>query len=292
MQDPISIVCVSDNHYVVLMAALLKSIEINHHSEEDINVYIVDDGIKKGNKKRLMESIDNNKIKVIWIKINDAIPKNFKLPVDPSSYPKNIHVRIFIPYFIPESVKRVIYMDVDMIVLKDISELWNKNIENNIIGAVQDSISPQFKSETGGGVDNYLELGLTADTKLFNSGLIIMDIEKWKKADMSKNVMDILDKNMEFAMFGDQYGLNVGFVNKWFELEKEWNAFADRLHENPSLIHFFHRKPIYQSYSNRVEYKEIFYSYLKQTKWKNFKPIGEFKRYIKKMFNVLNKKFS
>jgi len=292
MLDPINLVCVSDNHYVVLMAGLLKSIEVNHLTEEKINVYIVEDGIKRINKKKLIESLNSNKIKINWIKINDAIPTNFKLPVDQSSYPKNIHVRIFIPHFMTENVKRVIYMDVDMIVLKDISELWKMDIGNNTIAAVQDSISPQCQTETDGGIDNYLQLGLTADTKLFNSGLIIMDVEKWMKDEMSKNVIDIIEENKEFARFPDQYGLNVGFANKWFELDKNWNAFADRHHENPSLIHFFHRKPIYQSYSNSLEYKEIFYSYLHQTKWKNFKPIGEFKRYLKKAFNILSKKIS
>ena len=292
MEGPINIVCVVDDHYTVLLAALIKSIETNHLSGEEIQLFIVDDGIKKSNKKNLEGFINPHKIKIIWINMADTMPSNFKLPLDKSTYPQNIYTRIFIPHFMPPTIKRVIFMDVDMLCLKDISELFNTDIGDNIIGAVQDSITTNFNADTGGGIENYKQLGLSGDSKYFNAGLMIIDIDKWLKAGISEHVMDIIKENIGHTTFPDQYGLNVGLTSKWFEIEKKWNSFADIIHDDPSLIHFFYRKPIYKSYFNQEIYRKLFYGYLDQTPWKNFKPIGEFRRYIKKLVNVMDKKLN
>jgi lipopolysaccharide biosynthesis glycosyltransferase len=43
--DPITLVVATDNFYAILLSALLKSIEINHKTEEKIHVYVINDGI-------------------------------------------------------------------------------------------------------------------------------------------------------------------------------------------------------------------------------------------------------
>jgi lipopolysaccharide biosynthesis glycosyltransferase len=48
--DRISVVLACDDHYIVLLAALLKSIEMNHVSDEIVDIYIVDDQISKRSK--------------------------------------------------------------------------------------------------------------------------------------------------------------------------------------------------------------------------------------------------
>jgi hypothetical protein len=78
-------------------------------------------------------------------------------------------------------------------------------------------------------------------------------------------------------------------ANRWVVLDPRWNWFADTACEDPFLIHFVGRKPMYQTYDNREEFKKIFFEHLNKTKWNNFKPIGESKRYIKKISNILKK---
>jgi lipopolysaccharide biosynthesis glycosyltransferase len=45
MANNINIIVASDNHYAILIAALLKSIDLNHKTAEHIDFYIIDDGI-------------------------------------------------------------------------------------------------------------------------------------------------------------------------------------------------------------------------------------------------------
>lgn len=48
--ERISIVLASDNYYAILIAAMIKSIEVNHKTDEPIDFYILDDNISARNK--------------------------------------------------------------------------------------------------------------------------------------------------------------------------------------------------------------------------------------------------
>lgn len=286
--SPIAIMVACDNHYVVLMAALLKSIEFHHHTAEPVEVFIVEDGIRARNRKKLAASLDSSRMKLNWIPLDEAIPDDLHIPFDRSSYPKNIHTRIFIPRFIPERIEKIIYLDVDMILMRDISDLWNISLGDNMLGAVMD---PRLKvfSNSWGGILNYKELGFDPDTKYFNTGILVIDIKKWRKEDSAAKVVKCISDNEKFANYPDQYGLNIVMANRWLELDSRWNAFADNACEDPFIIHFIGRKPMYQSYDNRQEFRDVFFQHLKRTRWSGFRPVGESKRYLKKIANIIRK---
>lgn len=285
--NPISIVCVCDNHYIVLLGALIKSIEVNNSDNRSLEFYIVEEGITKANKKKLVDSVDEKQVRITWLPISTCIPKDIKLPADINSLPTNIYARLFISEFLPSNIDQVIYLDVDMIVLSPISKLWDINLGHKIVAAVQD----QFIQTVSrwGGVPNYEHFGIAPEQKYFNSGLMLINLPKWRAANVSDRVISCIHENKEFSQFADQYGLNVVLHANWLELDPLWNCFAYSEHKNPYLIHFTGRKPIYKSYNFSEEYRNHFYNYLKQTEWNNFKPINETRRYVKKIMNVVHK---
>lgn len=284
--DRISVVLACDDHYIVLLAALLKSIEMNHVSEEIVDIYIVDDQISKTSKKKLNASLSHDKLNLIWLKMAEIIPEGVVLPLVNNSYPLNTYIRLLIPYFIPKDVRKIIFIDVDMIMLDDISNLWKMDTGKYVIGAVSDTIGPVAKT-IGEGIENYKELGLNPEEKYFNAGLQLINIDKWLEQDITQKTFDAINNNKKYAALGDQYGLNIALCGNWYEIDKLWNCFSVNTDPKPSLIHYFHRKPIYKTYANN--YKDEFFYYLGKTEWKNFKPIGETSRKIKKMGNMLEK---
>src|SRR5690606_28118992 len=130
--------------------------------------YIVNDGISKRSVQKIIDSLSLEKMTLHWMKMKDAIPKGMDLPSVNNSYPINTYIRILIPYFIPKSIKKVIFFDVDMIMLNDISKLWHIDIGDNIIGAVSDTIGSITKTIEHG-IENYKELGLDPKEEYFNA---------------------------------------------------------------------------------------------------------------------------
>ena len=220
--------------------------------------------------------------------LENAVPKGLSIPLDYSSYPLNIYMRLFIPFFMPREIKKVLYLDVDMITLRNIKNLWEIDLGDNIVGAVLD---PRIKTvgNSWGGIKNYQELKLDPETKYFNTGLLLINTEMWRQEKITEKIINCIENNRKFANYPDQYGLNVILNNKWMELDSRWNFFCTSEHGDPFIIHYVDRKPIYKTYSNNPAYLATFYHYLSLTKWKEFKPIGESKRYQKKILNVIEK---
>lgn len=285
--ERITLVAATDNHYCVLLAALIKSIEVNYNSERPIDLYIVGDGLTESNKDKLVQSFNSEILTFHWLKMEDVIPKDLTIPFDYSSYPKTIYVRLFIPYFLPETVSKAIYLDVDMIVQCNISELWSIELHESIVGAVPDPLDTIGNPYSG--IPNYKELGLNPSSKYFNTGLLVMNLTEWRNEQITVKVLNCVAENKEYAKLPDQYALNVVLYNRWLELDKTWNTFSNSEDDKANIIHFAHRKPIYKSYQYGSSHKNIFFHYLNMTKWKGFREISEIRRYAKKLYNLFEK---
>ncbi|WP_069659966.1 glycosyltransferase family 8 protein [Arcticibacter eurypsychrophilus] len=286
--EKITVVTVCDNHYAVLLAALLKSIEVNYKADSAINLYIVEDGLIKQNKDKIIGSVSKDVFHIYWLKLSEIIPDKSNLPLDASSFPLNVYARLFIPHFISPLLEKVIYLDVDMIMEEDIQELWKIDLQDKVIGGVVDRSG--VVSSTWGGISNYKELGLSPDTKYFNSGLLILNPKKWRELNCTERILKCVNENKKYTNFPDQYGLNVVFADQWLQLDSKWNCYAVSKEPNPYLIHFIGIKPIYSSYAYNEDYKNRFYHYLQLTQWNGFKPHNSYKRLLKKLYNKLIKK--
>ena len=288
----LNVVVTCDNHYIVLLAALIKSIETNLNKNYKVSLHIIEDRVSSGNKKKLERSINSNIITINWYRMKTILADKESLPIDGSSFPLNIYMRLFIPYFIPEGVDKVLYLDVDMIAETDISLLVETNMQNHIVAAVQDPRVLQFGHHWGG-VPNYHVLGFKPNTPYFNTGLLLINIAAWRENNITAKVIDCINRNKKYAFYPDQYGLNVVLANQWLSLDSRWNFFSSEKESNQAsaaIIHFIERKPIYRSYYFNDAFKEKFYQYLQQTEWKSFRPLGEIRRYYKKINNLVYKK--
>lgn len=284
----LQIVVVSDNPFAVLLSALLNSLQTNYKGADDIDFYIVNDKISAANIERIRKTVTNKKIHLIWKKLSEAIPAHLNIPLDNTTFPSNTYARICIPYFINPNAQRAIYLDVDMIVCSDITHLWNIDLEGKPIAAVAD------RSETvgsgWGGIKNYKQLGLNPESRYFNSGMFVLDLNKWRAQKIPEKAFKCAEENYAYISFADQYSLNVIFNENWKELDRSWNCYAQNDDESPNIIHFTGMKPIFTGYSGNQLYKKIFYSYLEQTPFKGYKPKNTMMRYIKKFYDKSIKK--
>lgn len=287
-QKTISLVVVSDDHYMILVGALIKSVEKNLSSQSRLDLWIIEDNVADMSKEMMESSIDKDITTLHWKPLKDIIPPNLTLPADLSSYPLNIYMRLFIPFFIPEGVDKVIYLDADMIVKTDLTKLWDTDITNYTIAAVMD---PRLKTfdNSWGGIRNYKKLGFSGSTPYFNTGLLLINIPRWKKNKTTEQIIEVINTNKRYANYPDQYGMNIVLANLWLALDDRWNHFVTIPHPDPFIVHYVERKPIYSTYKNGEEFRQLFYHYLKMTAWKNAEPIGESTRYVKKLKNIIEK---
>lgn len=288
-KDTIHIALASINNYAVVLAALIKSIIYNHHTDENIVFYIINDKISPSNKDKINSLINKSpEVQIVWTNAKELILKGMNYPIDNFSLLFTNFSRLFVPYIIDKDIEKLIIFDVNMIVLKDVSELWNIDLNGYSFAAVIEE--GETVDYARGGIQNYKELRVVGGAKYFNSGLMIIDVKKWRDDEIPKKVFKVIEENIKLVNCSDQYRLNIVFGEKWLPIDPLWNWFANHYHPNPKNIHFVDIKPIFKSYRSEELFKQEFFKYLDLTPWKGMKLKSDYLRSYQQAIIKIKKK--
>ncbi len=275
----IHVVLGSDENFAMPLTVAMTSVLCNTNSL--IYFHILTNGFKEATLKRIMNVKKHGECVIDIVNFD---PSDFNDFPSPERISEIAYARIRIPELF-KSLSRVIYMDCDMICVRDIRELWNTDLEDNMVGACSDFRSVHKTKHIGIDPRNY-----------FNSGLIMMDLDKIRTMDYNENTQEITDKGI---FTNDQDLLNCLFAGTWKPLHTRWNLFADinvnRIKRkgmfdvdilkdalsHPGIIHYTGIKP--WSYRYKRRFKKQFFSYLAKTDFNSFSyPDKNFSNFIYK----------
>lgn len=128
------------NSFVNVAGVAFYSMIKNSNKSKIYKLYILDDGdISDDSKKCFLDFFETfQNFEIIFKKVQktDLIWKNFKSR-GVSNITIHTYYRLFCSFYFPEYDK-VLYLDPDMIFLKDISNLYLTNIDNFHIAGVKD----------------------------------------------------------------------------------------------------------------------------------------------------------
>lgn len=214
-----------DDNYIEPAIVLMTSILLNK-SNEKIHFHILDGGLSNENKKLIF---DFSNCKVTFHLVNTNF---FDYQHNTSTYQLCKLFPLIITNLV--HVDKLIYLDSDTIVRTSLKELWDIEIEGNYIAAVEDVNS-------------------TTKTKIFNSGMMVINCKKWVEHEITKRSLKYLKENENSKSSCTQNVLNKFFEGKVKFLDLKWNLqyspiniwpnFEDRSEyqsaiENPNIIHY------------------------------------------------------
>ena len=65
-----------------------------------------------------------------------------------------------------------------------------------------------------------------ADTPYFNSGVLVINLTRWRKENVGDRVIEYLRKYQPYVQLEDQEGLNAVLANDWGKLDPKWNLIS------------------------------------------------------------------
>lgn len=170
-----------------------------------------------------------------------------------SSYPEEAWYRLRLPSLIPV-IKKVLWLDSDVIVLESIEALWNVNISDKPLAAVKNAL---FKHRW----DLPKSLGMMSPRQYFNTGVMLLNLDLLRKEDAENQFNNATNKYREVIRFADQDVLNALYHERFLPLDLRWNfitsayynlsesiavhgeAGYSRARYRPSIVHFTTMKP-------------------------------------------------
>lgn len=247
-----------DDNYVPFLLVTLESITANASKDFDYNFYVLNNGISPENVEKLNKyNHDNYNVELVNVakamsKIGDSLHTR-------DYYSKTTYYRLFIPNMFPQYDK-ALYLDCDIAVQGDISDLYNYDIGNNYVGAIVDeavSTIPEFSAYA----KNFLGIHCS---HYFNAGILVMNLQKFREINFETKFMNLL-LSYTFTVAQDQDYLNVICKDHVTYIPNIWNkmpfASKDLKLEDLKLIHYnLSFKPWHYT---DVLYQEAFWKYAK-----------------------------
>jgi lipopolysaccharide biosynthesis glycosyltransferase len=272
--DAVAIVCSADAGYLLPLTVMLVSVRAHLPARRHLDIHIIDEGIPEPEKARLARSLDVETVTMSW-----HTPDRSRLVGVPlwGRLPVCVYNKLLVPDVVPEEVPTVLWLDCDTLVLGDISPLSDEGTGGNTVRAVQDSVVPLVSSDMG--VARYRELGLRADAKYFNCGVMLMNMARWRQQRVSERALGYLKTYARDVAFLEQEGINAVLSDHWGPLDPQWNwsvsvggGFRQRsIDAHVKIAHFSgNLKPWKHDGGN--PYYALYYEYIDRTVFAGFRP--------------------
>jgi len=169
------------------------------------------------------------------------------------TYPRSIWSTLFLGSALPGDLPRTLFLDSDVIVRRDPAELWRVDLAGNIVAAVLNGNRRAVGDPDG--ISYYRELGLAPDLRSFNAGVLVADLDAWRRDDVTFQCLAVLRTFYDRVISWDEEVLNAVLAGRWLPLSTVWNCtdfwrpvedcrppFPDDL-EHAAIRHFAAYKP-------------------------------------------------
>lgn len=281
----ISVVYSSDNKFAEILGVSLVSLYENNTNFSNIDVYVIDENISEENKEKLQSIPANyNRSPINWLhcpNLNNLL--NLNIATDRGSLSQ--FSRLMVGSLLPSDLDRVIYLDCDIVINKSLKDLWELDLENSIVAALDDCFSKYYRNN----------LGLAPTATIFNDGVLLIDLQSWRSHEIESKLLDFIRLKKGKIQQSDQGVLSAVLSDDCRIIDPKFNAVTiffdfnyqeiltyrkppkdyyseERINEaikHPYIIHytssFMSKRPWMKGCKHRYAYKWLFYKDL--TPW-------------------------
>lgn len=272
--------------YVVFAGVSMTSLYENNKNIEELNTYILAENVSEESRKSLVTNAKKYGRELEFFETEKLVDymKQVGIPPYRNSYATNM--KMFIPQFLDENIDRLLYIDSDTIVEKSIKEFYEMDMQGKPIAMGLDLLGGKHK----------LYIGLKEDDDYYNAGIILYDMEQWRKQQCTEKIVHHVKNVRAHYMSPDQDLLNVVLKNNIcrFDLRhnlqphhmaystkqmnrffKQENYYSDKevkdAAENPVIIHTFRFLGEFPWHlDNAHPAKDKFDRYLEISQWKGY----------------------
>ena len=252
-----------DDGYIPFLAVAIKSLIENASKEYEYIIKVLHTNVKEKNVRKI-KKFETENVNIEFVNLSYYIKKVQDKLYTRDYYTNTTYFRMFLPELYPQYDK-VLYLDSDIVVLGDISQLYNTEIGTNLVAAAPDDITQYNKV-----FQEYVEkvVGVVKYQNYFNAGILLMNLDQLRKFNFQDKFLYLLG-TVKFSVAQDQDYLNrlckgrVTLINNQWDIMPVINRKINK--EDIKIIHYnFAYKPWR---FEDVQYKEYFWEYARKTEF-------------------------
>ena len=212
-----NIVYASNDGYARHLAVSMLSLFDRNRRARQITVYVISMGISGENRERLESAAAQYGREIHFLELKD-IESRFGGEINTRGFDISAMGRLFVGRLLPEQAERVLYLDCDTVVAQPLMELWRTDLRGNVMGAVMEpTIYRAVKRE----------IGLTENDFYINSGVLLIDLKRWRSTDAERRLLDFYNSRGGSLFACDQDTLNGALKGQILPLPPKYNFFPN-----------------------------------------------------------------
>lgn len=228
------VVFACDDAYGMPLAVALRSLAEARRALDVLPIYILADRIAPATRLKVEASLAGYALELHWLNIDLAAYAGFSTIYYTT---KTTFARLGIAALLPTHIRRVLYLDADVLVLQDIEDLLRADCGEAAVAAVLDGMDELTGPGRLPGVPNV--------ERYFNAGVLLIDLERWRTEQISERALAYLETRPN-TPYADQDALNVACDGRWAQLDRKWNdqhSTREPIDElvssnRPAIVHF------------------------------------------------------
>ncbi len=213
MDKKMDILFTADSNYVKYISVVLKSLAVND-SNYNCCVHLIHDDLNAEQEENFRKMCSNYGYTGHTYRINDQLLQ--QAPVN-KHYSSAMYYRLLAVEILPETLKKVIYLDPDLLIINPLHPLWEMPMEEYAFLAASHTEDHEV-------IDNLNRVRLNTDTPYYNTGVLVMDLEKARNLIQKQDIYAYIEKNENIMFLPDQDIFNALYGNVTKAIPDEiWN---------------------------------------------------------------------
>lgn len=263
----------TDENYVPYQGVSLQSLIAHTAHNKQYEIYILHDSLSEHARQQLREFKQKN-VNISFLKVSDHLQQyQSRLKNNLAFWNQPTYYRLALP-LLTANYDKILYCDCDTVFLDDVARLYEQDIEDNYLLAVQDADHPYYIPERIEQMKTELKLADTS--RYFNAGILVMNVALMRQNNLFDRFIE-LRETIKYLPYHDQDILNSACRDKIKYLSRRYNyqwhldffyndpeaAKAYRQDIEPAIVHFTsHIKPWNEP---KREFADKFWYYARQT---------------------------
>lgn len=213
--SPVTVVFASDARGMLPLSVAAWSVAEQAAADTVCDICVLSDGIPAAEQEKLHALIRRagERHRLRFIEIDDVLPEGLMVM---ERWPRVAWARVFLPDLLPE-VHRAIYLDIDTLTCTDLRPLAETDMGGAAMGVVL-----EHESHANSHFNERLDIPQSC-LGYFNSGVLLMDLDVFRRDGLVKKVMDFAASHYEVLTCPDQDALNGALCDRLCQLHPRWN---------------------------------------------------------------------
>lgn len=213
-----------DSNYIHPLCVMFRSLAATN-SGNSFDIYVAYSSLTEDDFAMMKKALGELDARIHRVPVDDEI---FSGAPVLNRLSKATYYRLLIGEILPESVDRLLYLDPDIVINRDLSDFYNTDLGDNVLAGCGHLYGfNEFINLTRLGIKK------KANIRYINAGVLLIDLKKWRETVTVKQILAFIQKNIRILFLADQDVINVLFAGKMLPSDERLYNLDEK-----TLLHF------------------------------------------------------